>query len=146
MHPPEPATSMIAVMTCRDPRLIQEVLAGASALGESRSDPEGALNHWLAEGVAFLVAFADARAVGFLAYRWTEGALRIDHVAVRDDHRRVGVARRLMQAIEAIGSALGTRNLSFELPPECRATFERYGYERSEAAPGDRVMMIKSLL
>lgn len=137
-HPTPPP--MLTVMTSRDAPLIYEVLR-AAAQGNRRHMPPGvgAVEDLLAimrGGVAFFVAYSDGAPVGAIGYRWERGTLKIFHVAVSASHQRVGVGRRLVQAVEAVGFALGSTSISADVREEwCQhLPFERFGYRATEAA------------
>lgn len=149
---PESLPAMITVMTSRDAQQIYEVLHCA-AQGSRRHLPPGVscvedLNAVMRGGVAFFVAFADTDPVGAIGYRWERGTLKIFHVAVRSAHQRLGVGRRLVQAVEAIGYALGTTNVSIEVREEWaqHLPFERFGYQATDSTPeAGRRQMRKAL-
>jgi ribosomal protein S18 acetylase RimI-like enzyme len=104
-------------------------------------------------GVAFFVAYknesggAEIEPVGAIGYRWERGTLRIFHVAVKAHQRRGGVARRLLDAVEAVGMALGTKTISLtvDADPDVRSLFERAGYDlASEPTGAGRVQLRKA--
>jgi N-acetylglutamate synthase-like GNAT family acetyltransferase len=71
--------------------------------------------------------------------------LRIVHVAVREDQRNHGVARRMVQAVENVAQALGAPRVAASATRRVgeRDFLERLGYEAFE--PGDRSPMVKAL-
>ena len=136
-HHPEPQPPLIAVMTSRDAKLIYDVLRDAAG-GQRRNMPPGVngvedLQAIMRGGVAFFVAFEGDQPVGAIGYRWERTTLRIFHVAVKPAYQRRGVAARLVQAVESVGFALGTTNVSVELGKENAQSFpfERFGYAHS---------------
>lgn len=158
MQPAEPRLPLITVMTCRDASALFALIK-AAAHGERRGMPPGVgsvedLSAVMRGGVAFFMAYkslpgtSELEAVGAIGYRWERGSLRVFHVAVRDNHRRGGVARRLLDAVEAVGMALGTKTISLTIGDEAeqRALFERAGYHTQAAANGvGRVQLAKAL-
>jgi GNAT superfamily N-acetyltransferase len=149
-HRAETGAPVIAVMTSRDAHQIFEVMRDAAS-GSRRHLPPGvsgvddliALMH---DGVAFFVAYLDGEPVGALGYRWERRALKIVHVAVKEQHQRLGVGRRLVQAVESVGFALGTTTVVTEAAPEGMALpFERFGYQPATAGRADRREMHKAL-
>lgn len=155
MHPTAGTTPMITVMTSRDADLVFEVFRHA-AEGNRRSLPPGisATEDVLAVmrgGVAFFVAYrgqlrGEARPVGAIGYRLERGTLRIVHVAVKEEARGGGVARRLVQAVEAVGSALGSTAAAATVGREnnYHQLFERFGYQAT--GDGERLPMTKPLV
>lgn len=154
MNQPEPRFPVIAVMTSRDAKLIYEVLK-SSCGGSRRQMPPGVASMddvvaIMRGGVAFFVAYDGADPVGAIGYRWERGTLKIFHVGVKASHQRCGVGRRLVQAVESMGFALGTTNVTLEVAREMEQhlPFERFGYkptlagERSDAG---RMHMTKAL-
>ncbi|MDB5101982.1 MAG: hypothetical protein JWM80_6403 [Cyanobacteria bacterium RYN_339] len=153
----EPRLPSTTVMTCRDARLIFALIREAAG-GQRRGMPPGVssvedLAAVMRGGVAFFVAYKNApdttnlEPVGAIGYRWERGTLRVFHVAVRATERRGGVARRLLQAVEAIGLALGTKTISLTVDsdPTQRALFERAGYDVAADATGTgRVQLRKA--
>jgi GNAT superfamily N-acetyltransferase len=142
------SASLITVMTSRDAAQIFEVMRDA-ADGQRCHLPPGVsgeddLTMCMRDGVAFFVAFLDGEPVGALGYRWERRALKIVHVAVKSQHQRHGVGRRLVQAVESVGFALGTTTVAAELAPDGMVLpFERFGYQRTAAS--ERVEMCKAL-
>ena len=136
---PELLPSVITVMTSRDAQKIFEVMR-ESCGGRRRHLPPGVgdvedLNAIMRGGVAFFLAYIDDQPVGVLGYRWERAALRIFHVAVKEQYQRIGVARRLVQALESVGFALGTTSVTGEVSAEgMHLPFERLGY--SAEPPG----------
>lgn len=162
MNPAESRLPSITVMTCRDPHVIFELL-GTAALGNRRRLPPGIacvedVQAVLRGGMAFFVARGTlARGVGgrdhpvgVIGYRWERGALRIIHVAVLESHQRSGVARRLVNAVEAIAFALGSTNVTLTVAVEYdhHRVFERFGYQPTAklTESSHRVPMSKSLI
>jgi GNAT superfamily N-acetyltransferase len=155
---PAPALSrpaaLLSVMTCQDPDVLLDVLRDA-AKGARRLMPPGLhdvsdIRAAMAGGLAFLVAYAEptqarSKPVGAVAYRWDHGALRIVHVAVREDRRNHGVARRMVHAVENVAQALGAPRVAASATRRVgeRDFLERLGYEAFE--PGDRSPMVKAL-
>ena len=143
MNQPEPRYPVITVMTSRDAKLIYDVIKDACG-GSRRQMPPGVTNvddvvAVMRGGVAFFVAYDAAEPVGAIGYRWERGTLKIFHVAVKGTHQRCGVGRRLVQAVESMGFALGTTNVTLEVAREMEQhlPFERFGYKPT--AVGDRV-------
>lgn len=151
--PARPANA-ISVTTCQDPEVLLEVLREA-AKGVRRLMPPGIndgadIRAAMAGGLAFLVAYgapprALSRPVGVVAYRWDHGALRIVHVAVKEEAQRLGVARRMVQAVENVAQALGAPRVAASATRRVgeRDFLQRLGYEAFE--PGDRSPMVKAL-
>jgi GNAT superfamily N-acetyltransferase len=147
--------SLITVMTCREAEVVFEVFRSA-AEGNRRSLPPGIaavedVRAVMRGGMAFFVAYrgrlaGDARPVGAIGYRWERGSLRIMHVAVKEEARGAGVARRLVQAVEAVGFALGSTAVSATVGVENdhHRLFERFGYRAS--GEGERLPMHKPLV
>ncbi|MFE6634057.1 GNAT family N-acetyltransferase [Streptomyces tendae] len=81
---------------------------------------------------AFLVAYEEGRPVGCGALRRTEpGIGEIKHVWVHADARRLGLARRLLDALEAEAAARGLAVVRLDTHPaltEARTMYERAGY------------------
>ncbi|MFD5439543.1 GNAT family N-acetyltransferase [Streptomyces tendae] len=81
---------------------------------------------------AFLVAYEEGRPVGCGALRRTEpGVGEIKHVWVHADARRLGLARRLLDALEAEAAARGLAVVRLDTHPaliEARTMYERAGY------------------
>jgi GNAT superfamily N-acetyltransferase len=139
--------TVITVMTCRDPQVILELLNQAQGAQLAPVKDADSLLEDLRLGVAFFVAYADAEPVGVLGYRWAASAMRVVQVAVKENHQRQGIARRLLQAVEAVGQALGTRNVTLEVPSAIQPLFERCGYAPSgEALRSDRPLWVKTLI
>lgn len=144
----------LSVMTCQDPEVLLEVLRDA-AKGARRLMPPGLhdaadIRAAMAGGLAFLAAYsgpaqARSKPVGAVAYRWDHGALRIVHVAVKEETRGHGVARRMVQAVENVAQALGAPRVAASATRRVgeRDFLERLGYEAFE--PGERSPMVKSL-
>lgn len=154
MNRQEADETLITVMTCREPRVIFEVLQGAARSNRRRLPPGVAASEDVSAvmrgGVAFFVAYRGAEPVGAIGYRWERGTLKIFHVAVKEAYQRCGVARRLVQALESVAVALGSTNVSLEVSPETEqhVPFERFGYAatRAEERPETgRVLMRKAL-
>jgi ribosomal protein S18 acetylase RimI-like enzyme len=150
-HHPALPPSVITVMTSRDAKLIFEVMRDA-APGLRRHLPPGVsevedLMAIMRGGVAFFIAYIEDRPVGVLGYRWERSTLRIFHVAVKEQYQRLGVARRLVQAVESVGFALGTTSVSAEVSQEgMHLPFERFGYQAEPVGRGsERVQMHKAL-
>jgi GNAT superfamily N-acetyltransferase len=147
-HPELPAP-IVTVMTSRDARRIFEVMRDA-ACGRRRSLPPGVsevddLLAIMRGGVAFFIAYIEDQPVGVIGYRWERATLRIFHVAVKEQHQRLGVGRRLVQAVETVGFALGTTTVATAPAPAGMALpFERFGYQRTAAA-SEPVEMHKAL-
>lgn len=148
---PELPSPVIAVMTSRDAHQIYEVMRDAAS-GRRRHLPPGVgdvedLLAIMRGGVAFFVAYVDGQPVGCLGYRWERATLRIFHVAVKEQHQRLGVGRRLVQAVESVGFALGTTTVSVEVGEEgMELPFERFGYARlADARAAERVTLRKAL-
>ena len=157
MHPnraDERSHSFITVLTCRDAELVFDVFHDA-ADGNRRRLPPGIaavedVRAVIRGGMAFFLAYrgraaGDARPVGAIGYRWERGTLRITHVAVKAEARGSGVARRLVQAVEAVGTALGSTTISATVGRELDhdRLFERFGFQ--PAGEGDRLPMVKPL-
>ena len=66
-------------------------------------------------------------------------------MAVKEEARGSGVAKRLVQAVEAVGAALGSTTVSAAVPQEYdhHKLFERFGYQVS--GEGDRLPMTKAI-
>jgi GNAT superfamily N-acetyltransferase len=83
---------------------------------------------------AFFVAFRDQEPVGCGALRrLDESAGEIKRMYVLPAHRGQGVARRILQAIEAEATALAMEKLLLETgirQPEAVALYQRAGYRR----------------
>lgn len=154
----EPRIPTITVMTCRDAQALFDVIQ-AAAHDRHRGMPPGIasvedLKAVMRGGVAFFMAYKntpgspDMQPAGAVGYRWERGTLRVFHVAVLAQHRRGGVARRLLDAVEAVGLALGSTSVSMTVNDEAVhvAIFERHGYRPQEggANPG-RVQMGKAV-
>ncbi|WP_432161736.1 GNAT family N-acetyltransferase [Streptomyces tendae] len=81
---------------------------------------------------AFLVAYEEGRPVGCGALRRTKpGVGEIKHVWVHADARRLGLARRLLDALEAEAAARGLAVVRLDTHPaltEARTMYERAGY------------------
>ncbi|MFF0700801.1 GNAT family N-acetyltransferase [Streptomyces tendae] len=81
---------------------------------------------------AFLVAYEEGRPVGCGALRRTEpGIGEVKHVWVHADARRLGLARRLLDALEAEAAARGLAVVRLDTHPaltEARTMYERAGY------------------
>ncbi|MEU0445235.1 GNAT family N-acetyltransferase [Streptomyces tendae] len=81
---------------------------------------------------AFLVAYEEGRPVGCGALRRTEpGVGEIKHVWVHADARRLGLARCLLDALEAEAAARGLAVVRLDTHPaltEARTMYERAGY------------------
>lgn len=153
MNQPEPRYPIITVMTSRDSKLIYEVLK-ASCGGSRRQMPPGVngvddVVAVMRGGVAFFVAYDESKPVGAIGYRWERGTLKIFHVAVNEAYQRLGVGRRLVQAVESMGFALGTTNVTLEVAREMEQhlPFERFGYKPTAAADRHegRMHMTKAL-
>lgn len=156
MHPhrADDRAQFITVLTCREPEVVFDVFY-AAADGNRRRLPPGIMGTddvraVMRGGMAFFVAFrgrqsADTQPVGAIGYRWERGTLRITHVAVKAEARSTGVARRLVQAVEAVGAALGSTTISATVGRELdhNRLFERFGFQ--PAGEGDRLPMIKPL-
>lgn len=149
-HPEQPAP-IVTVMTSRDAQRIFEVMRDA-ACGRRRGLPPGVgevedLVAIMRGGVAFFIAYIEGQPVGVIGYRWERATLRIFHVAVKEQHQRLGVGRRLVQAVESVGFALGTTNVSAEVGQDGpQLPFERFGYQAATAGRGsERVLMSKAL-
>jgi GNAT superfamily N-acetyltransferase len=158
MTPAEPRFPTTMVMTSRDTNAIFAVIQTASR-GQRRGMPPGVttledLRAVMRGGVAFFLAYkspagtGDLEPVGAIGYRWERGTLRIFHVAVTEHHRRSGVARRLLEAVEAVGMALGTKHVSLTVGSEAdqRALFEAAGYNATTASTSSsgRVLLSKA--
>ncbi len=156
MHPNRADVSQrfITVLTCREAEVVFEVFR-AAADGNRRRLPPGItgvddVRAVMRGGMAFFVAFrgrqaGDSQPVGAIGYRWERGTLRITHVAVKAEARSTGVARRLVQAVEAVGTALGSTNISATVGRELdhNRLFERFGFHQT--GEGDRLPMVKHL-
>ena len=149
---PELPPPIVTVMTSRDAQRIFEVMRDA-ARGRRRDLPPGVsevedLQAIMRGGVAFFIAYIEDAPVGVIGYRWERATLRIFHVAVKEQYQRLGVCRRLVQAVEAVGFALGTTNVSAEVGADGPLLpFERFGYAPATAGRGsERVLMSKALL
>ncbi len=154
MHPTAGSTPLLTVMTCRDAETIFDVFK-AAAEGNRRSLPPGIsaaddVRAVMRGGVAFFVAYrgqlrGEASPVGAIGYRWERGTLRIVHVGVKEEARGGGVAKRLVQAVEAVGAALGSTSVSAAVPQEYdhHKLFERFGYQVT--GEGERLPMTKAL-
>lgn len=151
MNHPELPMPIVTVMTSRDAQRIFELMRDA-ACGRHRHLPPGVsgvedLLALMRGGVAFFMAYIEDQPVGVIGYRWERPTLRIVHVAVKERHQRLGVGRRLVQAVESVGFALGTTSFSAEVGPDGPPLpFERFGYQ--PAAPGsasERILMSKAL-
>ncbi|MEB3196500.1 MAG: GNAT family N-acetyltransferase [Candidatus Sericytochromatia bacterium] len=146
--------SLITVMTCQDAGVLIELLKSA-AKGSRRHMPAGIrdeadLRAAMAGGLAFLAAYRTpvggrSAPVGAIAYRWDHGALRIQHVAVREEARGGGVARRMVEAVENVATALGAPRIAASAGTTAgdQAFLERLGYEGYGS--GERVPMTKPL-
>lgn len=157
MPTPEPRLPLITVMTSRDARQIFALIREA-ADGQRRGMPPGVgsvedLAAVMRGGVAFFVGYknapgtAELEPVGAIGYRWERGTLRVFHVAVKAAERRSGVARRMLEAVEAVGMALGTKSVSLTVDedPTQRSLFERAGYNPAGAPAGaGRVQLRKA--
>jgi GNAT superfamily N-acetyltransferase len=157
MPAPEPRLPLTTVMTSRDARQIFALIREA-ADGQRRGMPPGVssvedLAAVMRGGVAFFVAYKNAAGspdlepVGAIGYRWERGTLRVFHVAVKASERRSGVARRMLEAVEAVGLALGTKSVSLtvDADPTQRALFENAGYNpASGPATAGRVQLRKA--
>ncbi len=97
-------------------------------------DPAGLVAPGEVSGDAgvFLVAYEEGRPVGCGALRRTEpGAGEVRHVWVHPAARRLGLARRLLDALEAEAAARGLGVVRLDTHPalgEARARYERAGY------------------
>ena len=150
----EAPPQFITVLTCREADLVFEVLQ-AAACGNRRRLPPGIaaiddIHAVMRGGMAFFVAYrgrqaGDTRPVGTIGYRWERGTLRIVHVAVKPEARGTGVARRLVQAVEAVGAALGSTALSATVGTELDhdRLFARFGFQPT--GEGERRPMVKPL-
>lgn len=150
-HHPALPPSVITVMTSRDARKIFEVMRDAAS-GRRRHLPPGVsevedLMAIMRGGVAFFIAYIEDQPAGVIGYRWERSTLRIFHVAVKEQYQRLGVARRLVQAVESVGFALGTTSVSAEVSQEgMQLPFERFGYQAEPVGRGsERVQMHKAL-
>ena len=157
MHPhraDERQQSFITVLTSRDAEVVFDVFK--SAAGDNRRRlPPGivAAEDVLAVmrgGMAFFVAYqgrltGENQPVGAIGYRWERGTLRITHVAVRLEARGTGVARRLVQAVEAVATALGSQSVSAIVGRELEhdRLFHSFGFR--PIGEGERLPMVKSL-
>lgn len=150
---PETRFPLITVMTCRDAGVIFSVFE-AAAHDNRRHLPSGVaapedVIAIMRGGMAFFVAYAGTEPVGAIGYRWERGTLKIFHVAVVASHQRLGVGRRLVQGVEAVGFALGSTNISVEVREDlCQLLpFERFGYKPSVAQVrnGGSMHMTKAL-
>jgi putative acetyltransferase len=85
-------------------------------------------------GGAFVIAWLDGRPVGCGALRPLErGVGEVKRMFVEKDARRQGVARRILDKLEAIAAQLGYRALRLEtgiLQPEAIGLYESAGYRR----------------
>ena len=148
MNATEPRLTTVSVSTSRDAHAIFEVLQTA-ARGQRRGMPPGIasvddLKAVMRGGVAFFLAVkgrpgtSHLEPVGAIGYRWERGTLRVFHVAVLEGHRRAGVARRLLEAVEAVGMALGSTTVSLSVGHESEhlALFERAGYDQQSGPNG----------
>nr|WP_253191448.1 helix-turn-helix domain-containing GNAT family N-acetyltransferase [Streptomyces sp. M1013] len=81
---------------------------------------------------AFFLAYEEGRPVGCGALRRTEpGVGEIKHVWVHSGARRLGLARRLLDALETEAAARGLAVVRLDTHPaltEARAMYERAGY------------------
>jgi ribosomal protein S18 acetylase RimI-like enzyme len=157
MTPAEPRFPTTTVMTCRDASTIFAFIQKASN-GRRRGMPPGIssledLRAVMRGGVAFFLAYksptgtGELEPAGAIGYRWERGTLRIFHVAVAEQYRRSGVARRLLDAVEAVGMALGTKHVSLTVGSEAdqRGLFEAAGYYASaNASDTGRVHLSKA--
>lgn len=156
MHPnrADVRQQFITVLTCREADTVYEVFRSASD-GNRRRLPLGItdvddLRAVMRGGMAFFVAYrgrqaGDTQPVGAIGYRWERGTLRITHVAVKAEARGTGVARRLVQAVEAVGTALGSTTISATVGRELDhdRLFAHFGFQA--AGEGDRLPMVKLL-
>lgn len=115
-------------------RLLERLSA---ELGERYgNDGSGAFNPAgvQAPGGTFVVAWLDGRPVGCGALRPLErGIGEVKRMFVEKDARRRGVARRILEKLEAIAAQLGYRVLRLETgvrQPEAIGLYESAGYRR----------------
>ena len=150
MNHPEQPHPIVTVMTSRDAQRIFDVMRDAAS-GRRRCLPPGVadvedLLAIMRGGVAFFIAYIEDQPVGVIGYRWERATLRIFHVAVKEQHQRLGVGRRLVQAVESVGFALGTTNVSAEVGQDgAQLPFERFGYQPADGRGSERVLMSKAL-
>lgn len=122
-----PTSSFITVMTSNHAPTLEALLwpeaEGPSPIPEMRQ-----------AGAAFLVASRDGEPAGAIAYRWEGMNLRVLRLRVAPAHRHAGVARRMLQAIEAIGASLGTRLVRLQAPPASAGICQQVGYQPEPGA------------
>lgn len=111
--------------------MAREVLGRYDALGEVFThDPES----YVAPHGMFLAALHDGRAVACAGYRtMADGVVELKRMYVQPASRGLGLARRLLAALEQAATAQGTRSIRLEtgLPqPEAIALYESSGYAR----------------
>jgi ribosomal protein S18 acetylase RimI-like enzyme len=92
----------------------------------------------LAEGVYLLVAEVDGEIIGTATGLEEHESLHVCSVAVHPDYQRRGVARRLMECLEAIAHSLGCHKLFLQTAwamTEAMALYESLGYQREGYQP-----------
>jgi ribosomal protein S18 acetylase RimI-like enzyme len=89
-----------------DPRAIAALhLEAIRESGRQPShDADAVVRRWLAVADRrFLVADLGGEVIAFIAYRLVDGRVRVTDLFVRPGHRRLGIARRLLERVERCG-------------------------------------------
>ena len=86
--------------------------------------------------------------IGHLSMRSNESTGHLFHLFIDPSHRKKGLAKRLVLAMEEIGNELGFKSFSLFVVPKnepAKKLYEKMGYEEIDRAGNGSIKMGKSL-